>query len=234
MKQKIIYDFYSCSGILWGDKVMVMNFKKAFNRLFRKSKSLNHNYFNIDSTAIIMKSSNFDFRVFREQKVSVVIGKDSMVGCNFIFESSEGFIKIGDRTFINSGTNLISRSSIEIGNDVTIGWGCYVYDHDSHSLNWVDRCEDIKNQLSDYRCGKNIVLSKNWSTVNTKPIKICDKVWIGFDAVILKGVTVGEGAVVAAKAVVAKDVEPWTVVAGNPAKVVKKIDPAMLKNEEKI
>lgn len=171
-----------------------------------------------------MDTLKFDFRVPREQKVSIVIGKDSMVGCNFIFESSNGFIKIGDRTFINSGTNLISRSAIEIGNDVTIGWGCYIYDHDSHSIKWQDRCEDIKNQVEDYRNGKSIVASKKWDTVNTKPIKIEDKVWIGFDAVILKGVTIGEGAIIAAKAVVTKDVEPWTVVAGNPAIIVKKIN----------
>ena len=45
--------------------------------------------------------------------------------------------------------------------------------------------------------------------------------WIGFDVTILKGVTIGEGAVIGAKSVVTKDVEPWTVVAGNPAVVVK-------------
>lgn len=194
----------------------------------------NQSVFSIDSTTILMDTLKFDFRVPREQKVSIVIGKDSMVGCNFIFESSNGFITIGDRTFINSGTNLISRSSIEIGNDVTIGWGCYIYDHDSHSVAWQDRCEDIEKQIEDYQSGKSMVFSKNWTTVNTKPIKICDKVWIGFDAVILKGVTVGEGAIVAAKAVVTKDVEPWTIVAGNPAKIVKKLEPYQAINGEKI
>lgn len=54
--------------------------------------------------------------------------------------------------------------------------------------------------------------------------KICsNKVWIGFNAIILKGVTIGEGAIVAAGAVVTKDVPAWTVVAGNPAVVVKKL-----------
>lgn len=56
----------------------------------------------------------------------------------------------------------------------------------------------------------------------TKPIRIMDNVWIATGATILPGVTVGEGGVVAAGAVVTKDVPPWTVVAGNPAKVVKR------------
>ncbi|MBK8021791.1 MAG: hypothetical protein IPK19_10285 [Chloroflexi bacterium] len=53
------------------------------------------------------------------------------------------------------------------------------------------------------------------------PIRICDKAWIGFNAVILKGVTIGEGAIVGAGSVVTKDVPAWTVVAGNPARIIR-------------
>ena len=56
----------------------------------------------------------------------------------------------------------------------------------------------------------------------TKPIRIMDNVWVSTSAIILPGVTIGEGAVVAAGAVVTKDVAPWTVVGGNPAKFIKK------------
>ena len=72
-------------------------------------------------------------------------------------------------------------------------------------------------------CGDPLA-SKDWSVVRTKPIRICDKVWIGMNAIILKGVTIGEGSVDAAGSVVTKDVSPWTVVAGNPARVVKYIE----------
>src|SRR5437667_9884197 len=58
--------------------------------------------------------------------------------------------------------------------------------------------------------------------LKTAPVKISDNVWIGMNAVILKGVTIGENSVVAAGSVVTKSVEPNTVVAGNPAVVVKK------------
>lgn len=183
----------------------------------------NKKFLNIDQSAVVLPRMNIDFRTSRNG-LSIEIGEASMVGCNFIFESEGGFIKIGKRTFINEGTNLISRNYIEIGNDVTIGWGCYIYDHNSHSLNWEDRIDDIKNVRDDYLAGRSFIYSKDWSNVKSAPIKICDRAWIGFDALIMKGVTVGEGAIVAAKSVVTKDVSPWTIVAGNPARIVKNID----------
>lgn len=59
--------------------------------------------------------------------------------------------------------------------------------------------------------------------MNIAPVKISDKVWIGFNSIILKGVTIGEGAVVGAGSVVTKDVPAWTVVAGNPARIIREI-----------
>ncbi|WP_302048294.1 acyltransferase [Megamonas funiformis] len=177
-------------------------------------------YLKIDKSVILLDSVNFDFRTKRNS-ISIEIDEESMIGCNFIFESNEGYIKIGKRTFINIGTNLISRSKIIIGDDVTIGWGTYIYDHNSHSLNYMDRINDIKAQREDYFAKRNLIYSKDWSTVNTKPIIIKDKAWIGFNVIILKGVTIGEGAIVGAGAVVTKDVPAYAVVAGNPAKVVK-------------
>jgi acetyltransferase-like isoleucine patch superfamily enzyme len=61
--------------------------------------------------------------------------------------------------------------------------------------------------------------------VISAPVVIEDDAWIGFKAIILKGVSVGRGAIVASGAVVTKDVEPWTVVAGNPAQVIKILEP---------
>ena len=118
---------------------------------------------------------------------------------------------------------MISRIKIEIGNDVTIAWGVCIYDHDSHSLDWRDRVEDIRQQNEDFHAGRNFIANKDWSKVNTAPIRICDKAWIGMNAIILKGVTIGEGAVVGAGAVVTHDVPAWIVVAGNPACEVKKL-----------
>lgn len=199
--------------------------KKIMGNLPYQYIEKNPEHFCINKKAIILDNVIFDFRVPRDIRPSITIGENSMVACNFIFESSRGIIKIGQRTYIGGGTNLISRSSIEIGNDVTIGWGCYIYDHNSHSLLWQERCNDIKIQNDNFINGRDMVWNKNWDVVTSKPIKICDKAWIGFEAVVLKGVTVGEGAIVGARAVVTKDVEPWTVVAGNPATIVKRLRP---------
>lgn len=87
----------------------------------------------IHPSAILLDSAYFDYRTEEESK-RIFIDEESMIGCNFIFESDSGVIKIGKRTFINAGTNIISINEIEIGDDVTIGWNIYIYDHDSHSL----------------------------------------------------------------------------------------------------
>lgn len=148
------------------------------------------------------------------------IGSDSIVAGNFIFESEQGKITIGNHSYIGGGA-YISRSSITIGNNVTIAWGGTVYDHDSHSLDFMERRKDIDNELNDIRNGRNFIQNKDWKNVNSRPIVIKDDAWIGMNVIILKGVTIGEGAIVGAGSVVTKDVPAWTVVAGNPAKVVK-------------
>lgn len=181
--------------------------------------------FSIDPGAIILETARFRFDVpGHGPSPCVKIGKDSMVGCNFIFESTGGKISVGERTYIGTDTKLIARTGITIGDDVWIAWGCHIYDHDSHSLSWEDRRRDIFQQIADYKSSKNYVLNKDWSRVKTEPIVINDKAWIGFESVILKGVIIGEGAIVGARSVVAKNVDPWTVVAGNPARVIGSLE----------
>lgn len=159
------------------------------------------------------------------KRTYLFIGENSIVCGNFVFESSSGLVKIGNHSYIGGGI-FISRSLIEIGDNVTIAWGGTFYDHDSHSLDYMKRRMDIENELSDIQNGRNFIANKDWSDVNTKPIKICNDAWIGMNVIILKGVTVGEGAVVGAGSVVTKDVPAWTVVAGNPARFVKELKKA--------
>lgn len=201
----------------------MFNLRRLYKKYkFYKIKKNSKRKIDIHPSVIFMEGAHLDFRTQEESK-RIFIDEESVIGCNFIFESDCGVIQIGKRTFINAGTNLISVNKIEIGDDVTISWGVYVYDHNSHSLDDQDRIEDIKRIRNDYYNKRNFSFSKNWSPVKSAPIKIGNKVWIGFNAIILKGVTIGEGAIVAAGAVVTKDVPAWTVVAGNPAVVVKKL-----------
>ena len=156
------------------------------------------------------------------ERTYLTIGDNCIVGGKFIYESSTGEIVIGNHTYIGGGT-YISHSRIDIGDNVTIAWGGTFYDHDSHSLDYMKRRKDIDDELNDIRFGRNFIANKDWSCVNSQPIKICNDVWIGMNVIILKGVTVGEGAIVGAGSVVTKDVPAWTVVAGNPAKVIKEL-----------
>lgn len=196
----------------------------AFLRKYYKKKFLKrvNNYYKIDSNTIITDSFNLRFDNPVKGKKYLFIGQDCIIGGNFIFESLNGRIVIGDHTYIGNST-FISRESITIGNNVTIAWGCTFYDHNSHSLDYLERRKDIDDELRDIRAGVNFITHKNWDVVKSKPIIIEDDAWIGMNCIVLKGVTIGEGAVVGAGSVVTKDVPAWTLVAGNPAKVIKSL-----------
>lgn len=148
------------------------------------------------------------------------IGNGSIIDGHYIFEKESGEIIIGDRVHIG-GCTFISISSINIGNDVTIAWDCMFYDHNSHSVNWSERKNDTIQEFKDLKTYGDLIKNKNWDVVKTAPITIEDKVWIGVGCKILKGVTIGEGAVIAAGSVVTRDVTPWTVWGGNPATFLK-------------
>lgn len=158
--------------------------------------------------------------MYPSERLFLDVGSDNILSCEFRFESSSGYIKIGDGCYIGPSL-LISRNSIEIGNHVTIAWGCTIYDHDSHSLDYKERRTDIEREINNIRKGLDFIIDKDWSTVNSKPIVIKDDAWIGMNVIILKGVTIGRGAIVGAGSVVTKDVPDWSVVAGNPAKIIK-------------
>ena len=108
-------------------------------------------------------------------------------------------IHIGQRVFINSGCKMQDQGEIYIGDDVLIG----------HNA-----CLLTLNHEMD---------PENRADMHPKPIHIEDKVWLGSNVTVLPGVTIGEGAIVAAGAVVTKDVESNTIVGGVPAKIIKRI-----------
>ena len=114
-------------------------------------------------------------------------------------------ISIGNNTGI-SGAVIHARNSIQIGNYVSIGANVKIFDHDFHSHDYLERRVDLQN---------NII---------TKPIIIEDDVWIGANSIILKGVKIGRASIIGAGSVVTRDIPPFTIWAGNPAKFIKKID----------
>src|SRR5204862_4018404 len=106
---------------------------------------------------------------------------------------------------------------IDIGSYCLVSWNVGIADSDFHPLETAQRLIDAQALATYY---KN---RPPRPKLKTAPVKIGDNVWIGMNAVILKGVTIGENSVVAAGAVVTKSVPPNAVVAGNPAVVVRQI-----------
>lgn len=149
------------------------------------------------------------------------IANDSLIGASLICERPEAKIIIGSKTYISSGTQIISSSKITIGDYVLIARDVVIQDSNSHSTNFLERQIDIDFTLGRFlgRPRKD----KNWDVVDCKEINIASNVWIGMRSIILKGVSIGENSIVAAGSVVTKDVPPNVIVGGNPAVIIKKL-----------
>ena len=176
----------------------------------------------VADTARLEQGFHLDFLATPDDRCYVRIGERSMLNMKISFESRQGHVEIGERVYIGGGS-IICRERITIGNDVTIAWGVCIYDHNSNAFDWRQRAKVVKH-FYDHHGSQDCYEGIDWTGVASSPIVIEDRAWIGFDAVILKGVRVGEGAVVGARAVVTKDVEPYTIVAGNPARFVKRVE----------
>lgn len=118
-------------------------------------------------------------------------------------KDSDAVITIGNHVLISPGVRITASESIKIGDSCMLASGVYISDSDWHGI--YDRVA--------------------WDQ-NTKPIIISDNVWIGDHATILKGVTIGKNSIIAAGAVVTKDVPENTIFAGNPAVKVRDLDPS--------
>lgn len=145
-------------------------------------------------------------------------------GCSFSL-GPNGRVKIGDFTLLN-GAILMSEESIEIGAYCLISWNVGIADSDFHPLDAAARRVDAM-ALAPYLPDR-----PPRPIIKTKPVVIEDDVWIGMGAIILKGVRIGRGSVVAAGALVTKNVPPNTVVAGNPAVVVKHLENGAVRTAE--
>lgn len=148
----------------------------------------------------------------------VRVGRDAIVNCRIAFDHAGGRVEIGDRCYVGA-SDLVCQSAITLEDDVIVSWGVTIVDHDSHALAWPQRQGDV----ADWMQGR-----KNWEHVTIRPVHIGRRAWIGFGASILKGVHIGEAAVVGAGSVVTRDVPAHSVVAGNPARVIRRLAPEAL------
>jgi acetyltransferase-like isoleucine patch superfamily enzyme len=157
------------------------------------------------------------FRHLRSKhKGAVVLGNHVSIyaGCSFSVGPA-GQCSIGDFTLLN-GALIMVEERIEIGSHCLVSWNVGIADSDFHPLQPAQRLVDAE-ALAPFFTGR-----PPRPALKTAPVVIGNNVWIGMNATILKGVTIGDNSVVAAGSVVTKSVEPNTVVAGNPAAPIKK------------
>lgn len=166
---------------------------------------------------------NWDIRETPEKSPCISIGENCIIGGNLVIENSRGIICIGNACTLGGDSLVVAGDAgVYIGTHCVISFNVTMYTTNSHSLDVEERHKDLYNTL-DYLHGKIPSRGINWAKIISKDIVIEDDVWIGFGATILKGVRVGKGAIIGAKSVVTHDVEPYTVVVGNPAQVVKRL-----------
>jgi maltose O-acetyltransferase len=123
-----------------------------------------------------------------------------------VFENAE--LKIGNNVSIGHNTMFNVKQSITIGNDVAIGGEVMFFDNPNHLIDIEDPAERLILPINKEDCS---------------PIKVGDGAWISTRCIILKGVSIGKGAVIGINSTVVDDVPEYTLVAGCPAKFIKKL-----------
>lgn len=144
------------------------------------------------------------------------IGDNSHVAGELLVFRHGGDISIGAWCYIGYGARLWSAKSIIIGNRVLISHNVNVFDSLTHPLSAADRHLHFR-AIVEKGHPKMVDLGE-------REIVIDDDVWIGAGAILLRGVRIGKGAVVGAGSVVTHDVAPFSIVAGNPARLIRELD----------
>jgi acetyltransferase-like isoleucine patch superfamily enzyme len=148
-------------------------------------------------------------------KQNIKVGSNCYIYGSLTVMNYGGKISIGQHCTLGDLSRIVSSTSITIGNRVLISHNVNILDNNSHPL-------DANLRHLDFLA--NFEGSAKQFNITGKAIVIEDDVWIGFNSIILKGVTIGRGAIIGAGSVVTRDVQPWTVNVGNPLRCVQQIE----------
>lgn len=150
-------------------------------------------------------------------RCALYIGAESNIEATIVLEKDGVEVRVGSRTHLGGGALVDAACGIEIGDDVLIAFEVLIMDHDSHAMHFESRQHDVRDWMRG---------TKDWTSVVRQPVRIDNKAWIGARTIVLKGVTIGEGAIIGAGSVVTGDVPPWTLAAGNPARIIRPLTDA--------
>jgi acetyltransferase-like isoleucine patch superfamily enzyme len=180
-------------------------------------------YVDIHPTAIV--ASNAALQIFDPPdppRICLTIGEGCHVFSTFSLLRRDARIAVGRNCQLGA-SQFIAASEIEVADDVIMAWGCTVIDTDNHSLEWEHRSLDVERCRRSWAQtnGQDIGRLHDWTKVRIGKVTLGPKSWVGFNTIILKGVTVGEGAIVGAGSVVRRSVPAWARAAGNPCDVIR-------------
>jgi len=162
--------------------------------------------------------TTYSFHLFRSRVPEAVrIGRCASVYLGVMFDlGPQARVSIGDFTLMN-GSRIICDSEVTIGDYCLISWNTVLMDTYRVPFNTAARRTELETVAA-----RTPRLAAG--DVPSGPIRIERNVWIGFDSCVLPGVSIGEGSIVGARSVVVEDVPPFTIVAGNPTRVVRQLD----------
>jgi acetyltransferase-like isoleucine patch superfamily enzyme len=164
----------------------------------------------VDDTAYLGSSYSL-IRCRSERPVGLRLGRGATLDDGASVDvGPRGVVRLGDYALVTS-PRIICDLEVEIGDYALVSW--YAILMDSYRVP-IDPAERGRRQVLGAQAG---------DAIDPRPVRIRRYAWIGFEACLLPGVTVGEGSVVAARSVVAADVPPYVVVAGSPARVVRQL-----------
>jgi acetyltransferase-like isoleucine patch superfamily enzyme len=162
--------------------------------------------------------TTFSFSQFRsELPVAIKYGRGASTYLGTLFDvGPRGRVELGEYALVH-GARIICDAEVVIGDYALISWNVLFMDTYRLPRNARERRKTLEQVPAR-------PLRVAAADVPARPIRLERNVWIGFEACVLPGVTIGEGSVVGAKSVVIESVPPFTVVAGNPARVIRQLD----------
>ncbi len=146
----------------------------------------------------------------------IKIGKHALIDGELLVHEYGGKIEIGDFSYVGLGSRVWSGESVKIGRFVLLAHNVTITDTNSHQISSLERAEHfVRTEVLKQPFAKG--------SIKTGPVEIGDHVWLNFGVGVLRGVKIGEGAIVGAGSLVTKDIPAYSLAVGNPAKVIKQI-----------